>query len=157
MSWVPRAAKEERKKKWMKQFKNWSGWFFFFFFLVNVLFWCRFPCLYPLLSPFRWWWPPLAAILPLLLLVAVVLVLDMWSVLGVAPVVSSWRVGVACELISDYASFLHLCVSPYFPAHLGSRIWQEGRCHRWALEINRTDFEKKWFGETIYSRGVTPI
>lgn len=55
-------------------------------------------------------------------LVAVVLVLDMWSVRGVAPFVSSWRVGVACELISDYACFLHLRVSPYFPAHLGSRI-----------------------------------
>lgn len=49
-----------------------------------------------------------------------VLVLDMGSVLGVAPVVSSRRLGVACEPISDCACFLHLCVSPYFPAHLGA-------------------------------------
>lgn len=27
---------------------------------------------------------------------------------------------MACEPISDYACFLHLCVSPYFPAHLGA-------------------------------------
>lgn len=39
-------------------------------------------------------WPPLASLLLYLHLVAVVLVLDMWSVLGVAPFVSPRRVGV---------------------------------------------------------------
>lgn len=43
MSWVPRAAKEERKKKWMKQFKNWSGWVFFFFFWLMFYFGADFP------------------------------------------------------------------------------------------------------------------
>ena len=38
----------------------------------------------------------LAPLVPPLRLVAVVLVLDMWSVLGVTPFVSSRRVGAVC-------------------------------------------------------------
>lgn len=113
--------------------------------------------LYLLLAPFWWWWPPLASALPLLHLVAVVLVLDTWSVLGVAPVVSFWRVGVPCELISDFACFLHLCVSPYFPAHLGSRMRQEGRCPTGEhLKLTGLIFKRSGLGKPFIP-GMLPL
>lgn len=128
MSLVHRAEKEEKKEEIDRIIEK-LRWFYFLFYLLMFYFGAAFPvCICSCLISGGGGPPPPASLFPHLNLVAVVLVLDMWSVLGVTPFVSSQRVGWFVNRSSDRACFFSsLCLSPSLPGPPGQQNLREGK------------------------------
>lgn len=126
-------------------------WFFILFYFIHVLFWCSFPCLHLLLSYFWRWLASSGFPLPTFP--------SRGCCVGSWHVVCPWGYPI-CFLLegggglwTDAAImpvFSSLYLSRYFPAHLGSRIWEKVRCHRCAFKANRTDCQTQLSWETLF-------